>query len=94
MIFAHGFGCDQQMWRWIVPAFQEHYRIILFDYVGAGQSVVAAYDPIRYATLQGYVDDVLEICQALSLEDVIFVGHSVSAMVGMLAAIREPTRFE
>jgi sigma-B regulation protein RsbQ len=94
MVFAHGFGCDQRMWRWIVPAFQEHYQIVLFDHVGAGLSDATAYDPIRYATLQRYADDVLEICQALSLEDVIFVGHSVSAMIGILAAIKEPDRFE
>lgn len=94
MIFAHGFGCDQHMWRWIVPAFQDKYRIILFDHVGAGQSLLAAYDPAKYASLQGYADDVLEICQALRLTKTIFVGHSVSAMIGILAAIKDPAYFE
>jgi sigma-B regulation protein RsbQ len=93
MLFAHGFGCDQNMWRFVAPAFAEDYRVVLFDYVGSGRSELAAYDPERYATLDGYADDVLEICQALGLRDVVFVGHSVSAMVGVLAAKREPDRF-
>jgi len=93
MIFAHGFGCDQNMWRFITPAFQDCYKIILFDYVGHGQSD-AAFDQARYGSLQGYADDVLAICRELNLKDVIFVGHSVSAMIGILAAIREPERFD
>jgi sigma-B regulation protein RsbQ len=93
MLFAHGFGCDQTMWRFITPAFEEQYRIILFDYVGSGKSDLAAYDPQRYATLDGYAQDVLEICEALDLRDVIFIGHSVSSMVGVLAANRAPERF-
>ena len=87
MIFAHGFGCDQSMWRLVSPAFEADYRVVLFDHVGAGQSDVRAYDPSRYARLEGYADDILEICQALDLRDSIFVGHSVSAMMGVLAAI-------
>jgi sigma-B regulation protein RsbQ len=93
MLFAHGFGCDQNMWRFVAPAFEHRYRTVLFDYVGAGASDLGAYDPDRYGTLQGYARDVLEICAALDLRDVVFVGHSVSAMVGALAAAEEPERF-
>lgn len=93
MMFSHGFGCDQNMWRYVTPAFENDYQIILFDYVGAGKSDVSAYDPARYATLAGYAQDVLDICAALDLRDVIFVGHSVSSMIGVLAAKREPSRF-
>src|SRR3954454_11185312 len=93
MLFAHGFGCDQNMWRHVAPAFAEDHRVVLFDHVGAGGADPSAWDPERYATLDGYAADVLEICAALRLEDVIFVGHSVSAMMGVLAAAREPDRF-
>jgi sigma-B regulation protein RsbQ len=94
MMFAHGFGCDQNMWRFITPAFEEEYRILVFDYVGAGKSDLGAYDPDRYSRLDGYADDVLEICEALQLEKVILVAHSVSSMVAVLAANREPQRFD
>jgi len=93
MLFAHGFGCDQNMWRFIAPAFEDDYRVVVFDYVGSGRSHLAAYDPERYAALDGYATDVLDVCHALDLHDVVFVGHSVSAMVGVLAANREPERF-
>src|SRR3712207_4094512 len=93
MLFAHGFGCDQNMWRYVTPAFEEDYKIILFDYVGAGKSDTSAYNPERYASLQGYTKDVLEICEELDLKDVIFVGHSVSSMIGLLAAIKQPQYF-
>ena len=93
LMFAHGFGCDQNMWRLVVPAFQSTHRIILFDHVGAGQSDLSAYDRRKYATLDGYASDVLEICRELDLTDVIFVGHSVSSMIGVLAAKRDPSRF-
>ncbi len=93
MLFAHGFGCDQNMWRFVAPAFADDHRIVLFDYVGSGKSDLAAYDERRYSTLSGYAQDVLDVCHALDLEDVIFVGHSVSSMIGVLAAIREPSRF-
>jgi sigma-B regulation protein RsbQ len=93
MLLAHGFGCDQQIWRHVAPAFAEEYRVVLFDHMGAGRSDLSAYEPERYATLAGYADDVLGICRELELEDVLFVGHSVSAMIGVLAAIREPDRF-
>jgi sigma-B regulation protein RsbQ len=94
MIFAHGFGCDQNMWRWITPAFEDHYRIVLFDHVGAGQSDLSSFSRSKYSTLDGYASDVLEICAAEGLTGAIFVGHSVSAMIGVLAAIREPERFD
>src|SRR5689334_6792364 len=93
MLFAHGFGCDQNMWRFVAPAFADDYRIVLFDYVGSGKSDLDAYDAARYAVLDCYAQDVLDIIHALDLRDVIFVGHSVSAMVGVLAANREPDRF-
>ena len=93
MLFAHGFGCDQNMWRFIAPAFAEDYRIVLFDYVGSGHSDLGAYDARRYASLDGYAEDVLDVCHALDLQDTIFVGHSVSAMVGVLAAAAESERF-
>ena len=93
MLFAHGFGCDQNMWRYVTPAFEDEYRIVLFDYVGSGQSDLAAYDANRYSTLEGYAQDVLEVCQALDLRDVVLVGHSVSSMVAVLAANHEPDRF-
>lgn len=93
MLFAHGFGCDQNMWRFITPAFEDDYKIILFDYVGAGKSDITAYNKERYASLQGYAQDILEICEELQLEDVILVGHSVSAMIGLLAALEKPHYF-
>lgn len=93
MMFAHGFGCDQNMWRFVTPAFEHDYKIILFDYVGAGKSDIEAYNAERYANLNGYAQDVLEICEALNLQDVIFVGHSVSSMIGVLAAIKRERFF-
>ncbi len=93
MLFAHGFGCDQNMWRHVAPAFADEYRVVLFDHVGSGGADPAAWDAERYSSLHAYADDVLEICRALALEDVVFVGHSVSAMIGVLAAGREPDRF-
>src|ERR1044071_4483998 len=93
MLFAHGFGCDQNMWRFITPAFERDYKLVLFDYVGAGKSDVTAFDANRYSTLNGYAQDVLDVCEALDLRDVIFVGHSVSSMIGVLAAERQPERF-
>jgi pimeloyl-ACP methyl ester carboxylesterase len=93
MMFSHGFGCDQNMWRLVAPAFERTHRTVLFDHVGAGRSDLSAYSKAKYSSLQGYADDVLEICRELGLQDVIFVGHSVSAMIGVLAANREPERF-
>jgi sigma-B regulation protein RsbQ len=93
MMLAHGFGCDQNMWRYVWPAFADRYRIVLFDHVGHGGSDANAFDEQRYASLDGYARDVLEIVDALDLEDVVFVGHSVSAMIGVLAAAEAPERF-
>jgi sigma-B regulation protein RsbQ len=94
MLFAHGFGCDQNMWRFITPAFEDDYRIVLFDYVGSGRSDLTAYEAERYGSLDGYAQDVLDIIEALDLREVVFVGHSVSAMIGVLASIRAPERFD
>jgi sigma-B regulation protein RsbQ len=94
MVFAHGFGCDQTMWRLVTPAFERDYRIILFDYVGHGGSEFGAYDAARYASLDGYASDVIEICHALGVEHGVFVGHSVSAVIGAIAAISEPQLFD
>src|SRR5687767_4352152 len=93
MVFAHGFGCDQNMWRFVAPAFEDYYKVVLFDYVGAGNSDLTAYDPKRYASLDGYASDILDVCHHLKLENVILVGHSVSGMIGALAARREPSLF-
>lgn len=93
MVFAHGFGCDQNMWRFITPAFLNTHKIILFDYVGSGKSDTNAYNHDKYSSLEGYAQDVLDICSVLGLTNIIFVGHSVSAMIGILAAINEPTIF-
>jgi sigma-B regulation protein RsbQ len=93
LLFAHGFGCDQNMWRFITPAFEKDFKIVLFDYVGAGKSDISAYNEERYSDLNGYSKDVLEICHALDLKNIIFVGHSVSCMIGLLAAIKEPDYF-
>jgi sigma-B regulation protein RsbQ len=94
MMFAHGFGCDQNMWRLVAPAFEADFKVVLFDYLGHGQSDRAAYDARRYESLAGYAEDVLAICRALDLRQGVFVGHSVSAMIGVLASIREPQRFD
>jgi sigma-B regulation protein RsbQ len=93
MVFAHGFGCDQSMWRYVWPAFAYDHRVVLFDHVGFGGSDHSAWDPDRYASLEGYAADVLDICRDLDLSDVVYVGHSVSAMIGVLAAAAEPDRF-
>jgi sigma-B regulation protein RsbQ len=93
MLFAHGFGCDQMMWRHVWPAFAEDHRVVLFDHVGHGGADDAAFDPERHASLRGYAEDVLDIVRELDLGDVVFVGHSVSSMIGALAAAEEPERF-
>ena len=94
MMFAHGFGCDQNMWRLVAPSFEEEYKIVLFDHVGAGNSDQSAYDKDKYAKLEGYADDILQIADELQLKDIIFVGHSVSAMMGVMAAIKNPALFK
>ena len=93
MLFAHGFGCDQNMWRYVAPAFADRYQVVLFDHVGAGSTDPTSYDPERHDSLQGYAEDVVEICDALGLRDVVFVGHSVSAMIGVLAHMARPDLF-
>jgi len=94
MLFAHGFGCDQNMWRYVAPRFADRYRVVAFDHVGAGQSDLSAYDPARYSSLAGYADDVVDICRGLGLTGAVFVGHSVSAMIGVLAAAKAPELFD
>jgi sigma-B regulation protein RsbQ len=93
VLFAHGFGCDQAMWGKLLPYFGDEYRLVLFDHVGAGHSDISAYDWEKYGSLNGYASDLLEICAVLELEDVILVGHSVSTMIGVIAAVQEPERF-
>ncbi len=92
IVFAHGYGCSQAMWRFVAPAFDADHRVVLFDHVGAGRSDVAAYQPSKYDSLEGYASDLLEILDALELEDAIVVGHSVSAMVAVVAANRDASR--
>ena len=94
MVFAHGFGCDQNMWRFVAPAFASDFRTVLFDHVGAGGSDLSAYDPQKYASLDGYADDVVELCHELGIQGGVFVGHSVSAMIGVLATKKAPELFE
>ncbi len=94
MVFAHGFGCDSNMWRFVAPRFEDDFRVVVFDHVGAGGSDLDAYDSARYSSLAGYADDVVEICDELDLQSVIFVGHSVSAMVGAIACVRRPDLFD
>ena len=94
MVFAHGFGCDQNMWRYVWPAFKDKFRIVLFDHVGAGGSDLKAYDPAKYSTLDGYADDVIEFGNELGLKEAVFVGHSVSAMIGVLASLKAPGMFK
>ncbi|WP_026596893.1 alpha/beta hydrolase [Methylobacterium sp. 77] len=94
MVFAHGFGCDQNMWRFVAPAFEDCYRTVLFDHIGAGGSDLSAYDAEKYASLDGYADDVIELCHALDVSSGVFVGHSVSAMIGVLASKKAPELFD
>ncbi|MBM7648192.1 sigma-B regulation protein RsbQ [Bacillus ectoiniformans] len=94
IIFAHGFGCDQNMWRFIVPHFVEEFRVVLFDHVGSGKSDLSAYNQEKYKTLHGYAEDLIDILDALDIKKTIFVGHSVSSMIGMLAALQKPEYFE
>lgn len=93
IVFAHGFGCDQTMWRYLRPDFEDRHKTILFDLVGSGQSDLSAYDYVKYGSLHGYAADLLEIVEEFASGPVIYVGHSVSAMIGMIAAIKAPERF-
>ncbi len=94
MVFAHGFGCDQNMWRFVAPAFEDEFRVIVFDHAGAGGAAPTAYDVDRHASLAGYAEDVVELCRELGVADGIFVGHSVSSMIGVLAQLADPSLFE
>ncbi|MFB9315617.1 alpha/beta fold hydrolase [Nocardioides plantarum] len=93
VLFAHGFGCDQAMWRFVAPAFEDRYRVVRFDLAGSGGSDLSQYDAEEYSTLGRYAEDVVEICRELRLEDVVFVGHSVAGMIGVLAHLADPGRF-
>lgn len=94
MVFAHGFGCDQNMWRHVAPAFERDFKVVLYDNVGAGGSDLSAYSSAKYASLDGYAEDLIEIGRELGLQDAVFVGHSVSAMIGLLASLKAPDLFE
>lgn len=94
MVFAHGFGCDQNMWRLVAPAFEADYRVVLFDHVGCGGSDLSAYDAEKYASLTGYAADILDICHELGITGGVFVGHSVSAMIGAIASLKSPRTFD
>lgn len=93
MVFAHGYGCDQNMWRMVAPAFEDRFQVYTFDHVGAGASDIKAFDPLKYSSLQGYADDVVEIGRETGIKGGVFVGHSVSAMIGVLASINAPDMF-
>lgn len=93
LVFAHGFGCSQAAWNLVAPQFEQDHKVVLFDHVGAGGSDLSAYSRGKYDSLHGYADDVLEILEALDEREVVFIGHSVSAMIGVLAANRDPSRF-
>ena len=94
MIFSHGFGCDQNMWRFVWPAFAGKYRIVLFDHIGCGGSDLSAYDTHKYSSLEGYSSDVIAICRELGITHAVFVGHSVSAMIGAIASVKVPELFD
>ena len=94
MVFAHGFGCDQNMWRFVAPAFEDDFRTVVFDHIGAGGSDLSAYEPAKYASLDGYADDVVNLCRELGVRGGVYVGHSVSAMIGVLAATKAPELFD
>lgn len=94
IVFAHGFGCSQNAWRRITAAFTDDYKVVLFDYVGAGKSDVSFYNKERYNTLEGYAEDIIEICDELKIKNAVFVGHSVSAMIGVLASIKDQSIFK
>ncbi|WP_068677332.1 alpha/beta fold hydrolase [Oceanobacillus sp. Castelsardo] len=94
ILFAPGFGCDQNMWRFVAPEFESDYQVILFDYVGSGKSDYDAYSSSKYSELGGYAQDILDICLALDLKEVTFIGHSVGSMIGILASIQKPNLFK
>ncbi len=93
-MFSHGFGCDQNMRRYVTPAFEDDYKIVLFDHVGAGNSDLSEYSPKKYAELEGYAADIIDLCTQLPLQHIIFVGHSIRAMMGIIAATKMPQLFK
>lgn len=93
IVFAHGFGCDQHMWRYLTPTFKDRFKVILFDLVGSGKSDLAAYDYKKYESLQGYAADLIEIINEVTDQPIVFVGHSVSAVIGLLASVEAPEKF-
>ena len=94
LLFAHGFGCDQTMWRFLTPQFQDNYKIVLFDYVGSGKSDLSFYDIDRYSSFNGYAQDIIDVCNALSLKNVVLVAHSVSCMIDVIASLNQPDIFK
>lgn len=94
IVFAHGFGCDQHMWRFVAPSFEQDFKTVLLDHVGAGGSDLSAYDSVKYSSLSGYADDLIEVCRELDLIDAVFVGHSVSSIIGVLVSLKAPELFE
>ncbi len=93
LVFAHGFGCSQEIWKNVAPRFTDDFRVVLFDHVGAGGSDLSAYNKGKYDSIDGYADDILDILEALDLTDVVYVGHSVSSMMGVVASVKDPSRF-
>jgi len=94
LMFVHGYGCDQNMWRYVTPAFEDDFKVILLDHVGAGGSDLSAYSYDKYDKLEGYADDIIELSEELELEEIVFVGHSVSALIGIIASIKAPELFK
>ena len=90
LLLAHGFGCDQNMWRFILPALEPHYQVVLFDYVGSGNSLLTDYSQQKYSTLAGYAQDIKDVITELHLKDVTIIGHSVSSIIASIAAIELP----
>ncbi len=94
IVFAHGFGCDQNMWRYLIPSFKENFTVVLYDLVGSGNSDLSAYDFEKYGSLQGYASDLIEIIDEVTNQPIVFVGHSVSAIIGLLASVEAPEKFK
>jgi sigma-B regulation protein RsbQ len=94
IMFAHGYGCDQNMWRFVAPAFEDDYDVVLFDHIGSGKTDENLYDFDRYNSLDAYADDIIHLCEGMELKEIIFVGHSVSAMIGVLAVAKRPELFK
>lgn len=93
-VMAHGFGCDQNMWRFLTPAFEQSHRMVLFDYTGSGKSDASQFSVEKYSSLTGYAQDLIDVCTFLNLENALFVGHSVSAMIGLIASLKVPSLFD